>query len=147
MEGYFFETQHWKILLSEDQRYLGYLIIKTKVGRQTLPELTKEEQLDFFELIGNLETFFKEKIGATMCNYSCLMNFAYRDNQTPHVHFHFRPRYRNPITLAGHTFTDPNFGYHYLEPTLNDNGVISIPDEIRTHLMKEMHNYLSQIYS
>jgi len=147
MEGYFFETSHWKILLCEDQRYVGYMIIKTKVGRQTLPELTSEEQSDFFALIGNLEAFFKEEIGATMFNYSCLMNFAYRDNQTPHVHFHFRPRYRNPITLAGHTFTDPNFGSHYLEPTLNDNGVVPMPDEVRVYLTKQIHSYLSKKYA
>lgn len=141
MEGYFFETNHWKILLSEDQRYLGYLVIKTKELRQSLPELTAEEQSDFFSLIAKLETFYKEKIGATMFNYSCLMNFAYRDNRTPHVHFHFRPRYKNPVTVLGQTFSDPNFGQHYLESTLDDGKVI-ISSDVRGYLSKELINYL-----
>jgi len=141
MEGYFYETKYWKILLSEDQRYLGYLIIKVKEERQTLPELTREEQEDFFKLIGKLETFYKEKIGATMFNYSCLMNFAYRDNRTPHVHFHFRPRYKTPITILGQEFSDPNFGHHYFESTLDDGKVI-IQDEVRNYISKELLKYL-----
>ena len=144
MDGYFYETEYWKIVLHEDQRYLGYLIIKTKEDRQSLPELTSEEQLDFFKLIARLESFFKEKVGATMFNYACLMNFAYRDNQTPHVHFHFRPRYRTPVTVLGQEFSDPNFGQHYLEATLNGNGMVRIPDELRAYIAQSLQSYLQK---
>lgn len=142
MNGYFFETKYWKIVLVDDQRYLGRLVIKTKEPRQSLPELSQEEQLDFFSLAAKLESFFKEKIGATMFNYSCLMNNAYRDGETPHVHFHFRPRYKNPITVLGQEFTDPNFGEHYLSPTLNENGIVTIPDTVREHITRELLNFL-----
>ena len=141
MNGYFFETNYWKIILADDQRYLGYLIIKTKEPRQALPELTSEEQSDFFSLIKKLENFYKEKFGATMFNYSCLMNHAYRDGETPHVHYHFRPRYKNPITVLGQEFKDPNFGEHYLNSSSYGNGKIIIPDEVRTHIMKEFLSY------
>ncbi len=142
MSGYFFETNHWKIVLCDDQRYLGYLIIKTKEPRQHLPDLTQEEQLDFFVLSKKLESFFTEKIGATMFNYSCLMNNAYRDNETPHVHYHFRPRYKNPVKVLGQEFFDPNFGEHYLSASLDNNGKVSIPDEVKVYLVKELQDYL-----
>lgn len=142
MNGYFFETNYWKIVLSNDQRYLGRLVIKTKEPRQALPDLSAEEQSDFFSLIAKLETFFKEKFGATMFNYSCLMNNAYRDGETPHVHFHFRPRYKNPVTIFGQEFADPNFGEHYISPSLNGNGDVVIPDEVKTHLVKELLHFL-----
>lgn len=141
MNGYFFETNCWKVILCDDQRYLGYLIIKTKEPRQTLPELTNEEQSDFFSLIKKLENFYMEKFGATMFNYSCLMNHAYRDGETPHVHYHFRPRYKNPVMVLGQEFKDPNFGEHYLNSSSHGNGKVIIPDEIRTHIVKEFLNY------
>ncbi len=141
MNGYIFETNYWKIILCDDQRYLGYLIIKTKEPRQSLPDITAEEQSDFFFLIKKLEAFYKEKFAATMFNYSCLMNNAYRDNETPHVHFHFRPRYKNPIKVLGKEYSDPNFGEHYLSSSLNGNGKVIIPEELRTHIITELLNY------
>jgi diadenosine tetraphosphate (Ap4A) HIT family hydrolase len=142
MNEYFFETAYWKIILADDQRYVGRLVIKTKESRQALPDLTKEEQMDFFSLIAKLETFFKEKFGATMFNYSCLMNHAYRDGEAPHVHFHFRPRYQSPVVVLGHEYMDPNFGEHYLSPTLNGNGDVIVPDEVRAYIMKELKTFL-----
>ena len=72
MKGYFYATQYWKIVLVEDQMYLGRLVIKTVEPRMSLPDITEEEQKDFFNLIKKLETFFKEEFQATMFNYSCL---------------------------------------------------------------------------
>lgn len=144
MGNYFYSTQYWKIGLCEDQRYLGYLIIKTVESRQALPDLTENEQKDFFLLIKKLEFFYKEEFNATMFNYSCLMNNAYRDNEPPHVHFHFRPRYKNPITVLGQEFKDPNFGEHYINSSSNGNGKIFLSEEIRNHVIAKLKNYLEQ---
>ncbi len=129
MNGYFYETNHWKIVLPTDQRYLGYLIIKTKIERQSLPELTVDEQLDFFSLIAKLESFYKEKCGATMFNYSCLMN-------------NFLPRYRNVASVLGQEFTDPNFGMPYQMEALAGNGQVTVPDEIRAYITQQLIEYL-----
>lgn len=49
-----------------------------------------------------------------MFNWSCLMNFAYRnDPPDPQVHWHFRPRYKHPVDFAGEKFEDRAFGSHY----------------------------------
>lgn len=141
MDGYFLTTKYWKVLLRDDQRYLGTLIIKTIEPRLSLPDLTIDEQLDFFILIKKLESFYKEKIGATMFNYSCLMNNAYRDNETPHVHYHFRPRYKTSVMVFGQEFSDPNFGEHYISASLNNNGDVIISDDVKKYIATEMLEY------
>jgi diadenosine tetraphosphate (Ap4A) HIT family hydrolase len=141
MNEYFFITPYWKIILCDDQRYFGYLIIKTVTQRESLPDITEEEQFDFFRLIKKLEAFYKEKFCATMFNYSCLMNNAYRDHEKPWVHFHMRPRYSVPVSLFGNEYADPNFGEHYLSASLSGNGKVSIPEEVKAYIISELKEY------
>ena len=48
-----------------------------------------------------------------MFNFTCLMNNAYRDSETPYVHFHFFPRYKERINILGHDYKDIHFGYNF----------------------------------
>ena len=48
-----------------------------------------------------------------MYNFACLMNNAYRDNETPHVHFWFFPRYKENVKIFNKTFVDKHFGYNF----------------------------------
>lgn len=54
-----------------------------------------------------------------MFNFSCLMNNAYRDNEKPHVHFHFMPRYKNEVNLFNKKYIDKHFGYNFWKWDLN----------------------------
>ena len=54
-----------------------------------------------------------------MFNFACLMNNAYRDNERPHVHFHFIPRYKNELKLFNKIYKDRHFGYNFWTWTLN----------------------------
>ena len=54
-----------------------------------------------------------------MFNFACLMNNAYRDNETPHVHFHFIPRYKNTITIFNKVYKDKHFGYNFWKWSLS----------------------------
>ncbi len=72
-----------------------------------------------------------------MFNYSCLMNNAYRDNETPHVHFHFRPRYKTTIKVLDFEYTDPNFGEHYTTPNTPEQDVTA-PENVRKYVCEEM---------
>ncbi len=141
MDDYFYSTPYWKIGLMKDQRYFGYLIIKTVISRASLPDLTEDEQKDFFVLIKKLESFYKETFNATMFNYSCLMNNAYRDDVEPHAHFHFRPRFSEPVLVLGEEFTDPNFEEHYLSSSL-DGKEVAMPIEIRSFIVDALQKYL-----
>ena len=61
----------------------------------------------------------KKLFSATMFNFACLMNNAYRDNEKPHVHYHFIPRYKNKLNLFGKKYKDRHFGYNFWKWSLN----------------------------
>lgn len=114
-----FETLHWKVLLrADDQTYLGRAAVVCKRLAHSIPELTDEEWADLKRVIARYEAACKQTFGATMFNWSCLMNEAYQHQPpVPHVHWHVRPRYMKPVTLAGLKFTDEKFGHHYERKT------------------------------
>jgi diadenosine tetraphosphate (Ap4A) HIT family hydrolase len=114
-ENLVFETPYWKIILMDDQRYLGRFVIVLKRTCGDLAELNQEEILDFYEVIRKSEALLRKTFNATMFNWTCLMNDAYLDAvPKPQVHWHFRPRYNHLVEFAGEVFKDPNFAHHYL---------------------------------
>ena len=109
-----FDTKHWKIILNQDQGYLGRCFVTLKLHKDSLSEISNDEWLDFSIAVKKLEKALKQAFGADLFNWSCLMNNAYQEESaTPHVHWHVRPRYSKSITFTGLEFTDPEFGHHY----------------------------------
>lgn len=108
-------TKYWKIILSPEQYYFGRCVVILKRECGELSKLTDEEFLDLLEIIKKFETVMKKEFGATMFNWTCLMNNAYKEtnNETPQVHFHVRPRYKNKVEFAENTFKDEEFAHHY----------------------------------
>lgn len=132
------ETKHWTIFLTDNQDYLGRSIIELKRNCGTLSQLTKEEWDDFHRVVKKLESLFKECFGATMFNWTCLLNNAYKSkNPKPQVHWHFRPRYNHPVEIAGITFMDNEFGHHY---TKQREHIVS--KKILKEIKKEIETYL-----
>ena len=41
------------------------------------------------------------------------LNNAYRDNEKPHVHYWFFPRYKDDVEIFGKKFIDKHFGYNF----------------------------------
>jgi len=113
-DDFIYETKYWIVFLALDQSYLGRCVVVLKRHCGDLAELTQEEWLDFSEIVKKLESALKKSFDATMFNWTCLMNHAYRNNPpNPHVHWHLRPRYNHDVEFAGLTFKDPDFGRHY----------------------------------
>lgn len=54
-----------------------------------------------------------------MFNFACLMNNAYRYNETSHVHFHFISRYNDQINLFNKKYVDKHFGYNFWKWAMN----------------------------
>ena len=82
---------------------------------------------------------------ATMFNFACLMNNAYRDNEKPHVHFHFIPRYRNELKLFDKIYVDKHFGYNFWKWALDEKesqeDIFTKEEKIRIfEMMKEEFN-------
>lgn len=135
-----FNTKYWKINLSSDQSYLGrcYVVSRRHVGN--LSKLTKSEWKDFEIIVKKLETTIRKTFKATMFNWTCLMNDAYRQKlPKPYVHWHFRPRYNHPVKFCGLIFEDPEFGYHYAREKersleLDNKKLTKIGSEIKNNL-------------
>lgn len=63
-----------------------------------------------------------KKLLADVFNWMYFMNNVYQEeNPNPHVHWHVRPRYKNPVLFDGQEFTDPDFGKNY------DRGLERVP--------------------
>ena len=75
--------------------------------------MTSDEWQELGILEKELERVCKKVFGATMFNLACLMNNAYRDNEKPHVHFWFVPRYQNELKLFNKIYKDRHFGYNF----------------------------------
>ena len=125
MKAKIFETGFWEIKLNfEDQHNLGRSVIVLKRPCQHLSGITKQEMLDLHKVIISMENSLKKVFGATMFNWTCLMNNAYKktSDNFPQVHLHFRPRYKNKVEFAGEIFEDTDFSKHYKRGT---NGRVS----------------------
>ncbi len=101
-------------MLADNQSHLGYCIVILNRHCGDLAGLTDKELRDFLVVVRQLEVALRKAFGATMFNWSCLMNNAYqKDPAEPHVHWHCRPRYHKAVRFAGTVFVDPLFGHHY----------------------------------
>ena len=94
------KTKFWTVDLVDDQAYLGRCHVSLNRDCGTLSDLTNEEWLDFSKVIEELEKGLKKSFDATMFNWACLMNHAYKEkNPNPYVHWHFRPRYNHEVAF------------------------------------------------
>ena len=108
------DTDFWNVFLSENQSYLGRCIVVLKRHCACLSEIDQSEWDDLRIIVTKLEELFTQTLEATMFNWTCLMNKAYQsDPPTPHVHFHFKPRYANSVDFKGFIFRDNDFAHHY----------------------------------
>ena len=122
-----YESRSWSVFLSYEQDYIGRCVLVLKRHCHSLSELTDDEWEDLHKLICKVETCLKTVLGATLCNWSCLMNSFYKESEPdPHLHVHVRPRYDKPVILNGNIYSDSEFGHHY---ALNKRAVISNEDK------------------
>ena len=113
-----YSGKNWDIIFGEwCQEYPGYCIISS--NKESLSDLSKEEWEELGILEKELERVCRKVFNTTMFNFCCLMNNAYRDNEKPHVHFHFVPRYKNFLNLFNKIYKDRHFGYNFWKWSLN----------------------------
>lgn len=122
-----FESGSWFVFLADEQDYIGRCILVLKRHCGSLSELTGDEWDELRDLVRKTETCLKTVLGATLCNWSCLMNDFYKKPEPdPHLHIHVRPRYDKPIMLNGRVYTDGEFGHHY---SPDKSGEIPVKDK------------------
>lgn len=119
-------TEFWNVFLNPNQAHLGRVYVNLGSHAGALSELTPDEWEDYAELAPRLELGIERVFGATMFNWTCLLNNAFQEEQPkPHVHHHLRPRYDHPVEFAGTIFEDPEFGLHY-----DRERKLYVPDEV-----------------
>lgn len=115
--GLIVETEHWRVVLSFRQAYVGRLFVMLREHKASLSDLTDAEWAEFNQLVPLLEGANRRAFGGTPFNWLSMMNDSYKNTPpNPHVHWHMLPRYNHDVVVAGQTFTDPEFGQHYDPP-------------------------------
>jgi ATP adenylyltransferase len=110
-----YEGENWRVTLRDNQALLGTTFITLKQHKESLAHLSPEEDEEFTVIRNRLIGAVGVAFAPDVINLSCLMNYAFRPNgdpnfvPQPHVHYHFKPRYREPRIIAGEMFTDPEF--------------------------------------
>ena len=132
-----FETPYWKVVLSDNQKYIGRSVVLLKRECGDLADLQNEEILDFLEVVKTLEKLLRKTFNATMFNWTCLMNDSYKEiNPNPQVHWHCWPRYNHPVEFMGEIFEDPNFGHHYLRGPEDKRAILNSSMESLLNLLR-----------
>ena len=107
-----YKGEYWEVVFLDNcQEFIGQCIISSK--KESLSDLTYEEWIELGIIESELERVCKKLFSSTMFNFACLMNNAYLDNEKPHVHFHFIPRYKDEIELFNKKYRDRHFGYNF----------------------------------
>ena len=107
-----YESKNWEVIFLDNcQEFIGQCIISS--SKESLSELTNEEWIELGSIERELERICKKLFSSTMFNFASLMNNAYRDNEKPHVHFHFIPRYKDEVELFNKKYQDKHFGYNF----------------------------------
>ena len=113
-----YESKNWEVIFLDNcQEFIGQCIISS--SKDSLSELTNEEWIELGSIERELERVCKKLFSSTMFNFASLMNNAYRDNEKPHVHFHFIPRYKDEVELFNKKYHDKHFGYNFWKWDLN----------------------------
>ena len=93
------------------QEFPGVCIISGH--KEKISDMESDEWQELGILEKELERVCNKLFKPTMYNFACLMNNAYKDNEKPHVHFWFVPRYRNPLKIFNKIYIDKHFGYNF----------------------------------
>ncbi|MBO4696163.1 MAG: HIT family protein [Lachnospiraceae bacterium] len=134
-----YEGKSWSVFLADEQDYIGRCILVLKRHCSSLSDLKDDEWDELRNLVRKTEECLKAVLGATLCNWSCLMNSFYKEaSPDPHLHIHVRPRYDKPIVINGNPYADSEFGHHY---ALNKSGIIPAADknEVYRRLKERMN--------
>ncbi|MBE6111324.1 MAG: HIT family protein [Erysipelotrichaceae bacterium] len=138
-----YESRSWSVFLSDEQDYIGRCILVLKRHCGSMSELSGDEWEELHKLVCKVEACLKTVLGATLCNWSCMMNSFYKESDPhPHLHIHVRPRYARSVILNGRTYTDSEFGHHY---ALHKSGAIPAEDkeEVFNRLKKWLNSNVS----
>ena len=114
-----YKGKNWDVIFVDwCQEFPGDCIVSC--SKESLSDLTDEDWVELGRIEKELERVSKKVFDSTMYNFACLMNNAYKDNETPHVHFHFIPRYNGERIILNKKYIDKHFGYNFWKWALDE---------------------------
>lgn len=133
------ETRLWRVVLAPNQSLVGRCILQLQRHCGDVADTSPAEILDWLSLVALMETALRNAFDATMFNWSCYMNLAYRENPPdPHVHWWVVPRYNHPVRISTWSFEDPHFGAPY------DHSLwLEVPKEVRQQIAARLRQAIS----
>ena len=115
-----YKGKYWELVFYDNcQEFPGQCVFLN--SKESLSDLTNDEWIELGIIEKELERVCKKVLGATMFNFCCLMNNAYRDNETPYVHFQFVPRYRDETIILNKNYVDTHFGFNLWKWAITDD--------------------------
>ncbi len=121
----------WTLYLNADQSLLGRCFLALNRPETDVTALSSEEVAELWTLTRRVRQALWQQWDPDHFNYAFLMN------ETPQVHWHIIPRYREKREFSGGTYADPEFGKHYnVGParTLDATGYDAIIEVLRRRL-------------
>ena len=133
---FLFETEHWKVFLYRNQKYLGRSVVYLKTRAIDDPlELTDAEREELWtvvlpKLAGAINAAFQPD----------RINYAHLANRLHHVHWHVVPRYTQQYSyeFAGHSFVDKRRGKIFRTSRFR------VPKRVRKKIYKRLKQYLDE---
>lgn len=129
------KMKYWIVFLAPQQSNIGTCVVALNRHEKDLSGLSRDEWLEFGELVCKLEYSLRKCFGVTMFNWGSLMNASYlTEPPDPHVHWHLIPRYDHEVEFMGLLFQDPYFG------TMKPRPFRAVPDDVRNRIIELIKN-------
>ena len=107
-----YKGKFWNVIYQDwNQEFPGSCYITSQ--KEKLSDLEPEEWIELGLLEKELERVTKLLFNATMCNFCCFMNVAYKEKTKPYVHFWFFPRYKDKVLIGNTMYEDKHFGDNF----------------------------------
>jgi len=133
------EYHHWFLGLNWEQGFLGRSLLFLKAHKVDESELTDEEVLEKHRIYCAWREAIAKAFNPDKINQAQLGNEEYLHKG--HLHWHFVPRYRRPITFAGTAFQyDDAESQKVIYSDVHKR--IVYPVEIRKKIKQEILQYL-----
>ncbi len=135
---FLYQTNSWRVCLAPNQSLVGRCVIHLKRHAGDLADLTRDEGLEFWEVVKQVEAAVRSAFDATLFNWSCYMNHSFRDAApNPHIHWWAVPRYNHPVEIGGLVFVDPQFGSPY-----DHSRWLDVSAEVRSQIVERIRKAL-----
>jgi|SRR3989344_4662542 len=123
--------KYWDAKIHHSQNCIGKCLLWYKEDEEKdFLELNDEEQEEFWVVAKKLRVTLEKLFSPDRFNYLSA------GNQTPHLHFHIIPRYKDKREFNGVVFEDVDFGtFATAKNEVSEDILVAIRDEIRK-LMK-----------